>query len=95
MVYFAPDIKSWLYQTNNEWLFIPLFAVFGIQWFTDIQLTYDTWSQKFAEHFDLLNGGYIIGKFLNSGLLFGAFIELLTEFKAPIPKIDGKIIKTA
>jgi hypothetical protein len=42
--YFAPTIKSWLYYNNSEWLYIPLFAIFGMQWFNDIQLTYDTWS---------------------------------------------------
>ena len=94
ILYFAPTIKAWLYYNNSEWLYIPLFALFGMQWFNDISLTYDTWSQKFSAHFDIMNGGYILGKFLSSGLLFAAFIEFLTEFQVPQPKIDGKIIRT-
>ena len=90
--YYAPDIKTWITLSGREWLYIPLFTMFGIQWFNTISLTYDTFTFGFTEHLDLKNTGYIIGKLVSLSFLFGAFIEYLTEDQV-YPKFQGKIIK--
>jgi hypothetical protein len=58
----------------------------------DIQTTYDTWSFRFSEHFDLKNGSYILGKIGSGALMFLSFLEFVTDFQAaPRREIFSKI----
>ena len=82
MFILSDPLKNWITESRNQLLYLPIFVLFALQWYSDITLAYDTWSFRFAEHWDLKNGTYILGKILSSGLLFLSFIEFVTDAQA-------------
>ncbi len=82
MFVFTDAIKTWINETHIQILYLPIFAVFALQWYNDITLAYDMWSWLLPEHYSIKNWTYIVGKILSSGLLFLSFLNFVTDAQA-------------
>ena len=92
MFFFTEPIKTFIKDENTQILYLPIFALYALQWYNDITLAFDAWTARFAEHFDFKNGMYIVGKILSSGLLFLSFVDFITDAKATPRTEDIRII---
>ena len=82
MFIFTEPIKTYITNEKSQILYLPIFALYALQWYNDVTLAFDAWTSRFSEHFDFKNGMYIVGKILSSGLLFLSFIDFITNAKA-------------
>ena len=82
MYIFTEPIKAYITEQRSQILYLPIFAMYALQWYSDVTLAFDTWTSRYAEHFDFKNGMYIAGKVASSGLLFLSFIDFITDAKA-------------
>ena len=66
-------------QNGLQILMLPFFAYFAIQFYNDIILGYDTWSFRFASHYDPKNLGYVLGKVGDSLVMFMSFFDFISS----------------
>jgi hypothetical protein len=82
MYLFTMTIKDYITKEKSDALYLPIFAVYAVQWYSDISLMYDTLTSRYSQHFDIKNGMYILGKIASSGLLFMSFLAFITDTQA-------------
>lgn len=73
----SPIIKEFIIANKADWMLLPFFAYFGVQWISDILIMYDTFDFRFSNHYDLRNFGYLVGKVASNYFNLMAFIDLV------------------
>ena len=86
VLYLSEPFIQYVDGRSNLLLILPIYTYFALQWGYDVWVGYEAYTFRLANHFDMMNIGYTLGKFSNASLNFISFYLIMSALKVQPPQ---------